>query len=135
MKSSIDIQDDVYKELIHSPLKAKGKVTGQFKKAHRPANSDKEDVVISTLANNVAQKQEAFVTVNIYVKDNLVNGQHEEDDARLRELCQLCFEVLGSIRGKDYRISFAPDSGQTIIDTEQGEHVISNKLLYQIINE
>lgn len=133
MKSNIDIQDDLYKDINHSALMEE--VSGKLKKKHRPANSNKEDVVISTLANNIAQKQEAFVTVNVYVQDYIVDGQYEENDARLKELCQLCFEVLDSIRGKDYRISFAPDEGQKIIDTEQGEHVISNKLLYQITNE
>lgn len=133
MKSDIDIQDELYKAINHSVLMET--VTGVLKKKHRPANSAKEDVVISTLANNIGQRQEAYATVNVYVKDNLVNGQYEENDKRLRTLCQLCFQVLDNIRGKDFRVSFAPDGGQTIIDTENGEHVISNKLLYQIINE
>lgn len=133
MKSSIDIQDDLYKDIIHSALMSE--VTGKLKKGYRPNGSDKEDVVITTLANATAQTQEAFVTVNVYVKDNNVDGQYEQNDARLRTLCQLCFQVLGHIRGRDYRVSFDNEKGQTILPTENGEHVISNKLLYQIVNE
>lgn len=133
MKSDIDIKDDVYKVILNSDLEEE--VTGELSKTKRPKDSKLEDIVISVLANNTAQEQEAFVVVNIYVKDDDVNGQYEECSPRLRTLCQLCFSLFENVRGQDYRLSLAEDKGQTVFDTENGEHVISNKLLYQIINE
>ena len=131
MKSDIDIKDDVYKIINHSPLEQA--VTGVLKKTKRPHNSKSEDIVISVLSNNTAQQQEAFVNVNIYVKDDDVDGQDEECSPRLRQLCQLAFDLFLNVRGHDFRLSL---NTQQVMEVEgTGEHLINNKLLYQIINE
>lgn len=130
MKSDIDIKDDVYKIINHSSLEEA--VTGALKKTKRPHNSKREDIVISVLSNKTAQQQEAFVNVNIYVKDD-VDGQYEECSPRLRQLCQLAFDLFLNVRGHDFRLSL---DTQQVMDVEgTGEHLINNKLLYQIINE
>ena len=67
MKSDIDIKDDVYKIVNRSPLHKA--VTGVLKKTLRPKDSDKEDIVISILANETKQAQTAYVNVNVYVPD------------------------------------------------------------------
>lgn len=131
MKSDIDIKDDVYKIINHSPLEQA--VTGVLKKTKRPHNSKSEDIVISVLSNNTAQQQEAFVNVNIYVKDDDVDGQDEECSPRLRQLCQLAFDLFLNVRGHDFRLSL--DTQQVMEVEGTGEHLINNKLLYQIINE
>ncbi len=131
MKSDIDIKDDVYKIINHSPLEQA--VTGVLKKTKRPHNSKNEDIVISVLSNNTAQQQEAFVNVNIYVKDDDVDGQDEECSPRLRQLCQLAFDLFLNVRGHDFRLSL--DTQQVMEVEGTGEHLINNKLLYQIINE
>lgn len=131
MKSDIDIKDDVYKIINHSPLEQA--VTGVLKKTKRPHNSKNEDIVISVLSNNTAQQQEAFVNVNIYVKDDDVDGQDEECSPRLRQLCQLAFDLFLNARGHDFRLSL--DTQQVMEVEGTGEHLINNKLLYQIINE
>ncbi len=131
MKSDIDIKDDVYKIINHSPLEQA--VTGVLKKTKRPHNSRSEDIVISVLSNNTAQQQEAFVNVNIYVKDDDVDGQDEECSPRLRQLCQLAFDLFLNVRGHDFRLSL--DTQQVMEVEGTGEHLINNKLLYQIINE
>lgn len=131
MKSDIDIKDDVYKIINHSPLEQA--VTGVLKKTKRPHNSKNEDIVISVLSNNTAQQQEAFVNVNIYVKDDDVDGQDEECSPRLRQLCQLAFDLFLNVRGHDFRLSL--DTQQVMEVDGTGEHLINNKLLYQIINE
>lgn len=133
MKSDIDIKDDVYKLIQKSELKKA--INGSVSKTKRPKNSDKEDVVISVLANNISQRQEAFVVVNVYVKDDDVNGQNEECSSRLRALCQICLSLFERVIGQDYRLSLSEDAGQKVIETDNAEHVISNKLLYQTINE
>lgn len=74
MKSDIDIKDDIYKHIKGSALEKA--VTGKLCKASkRPANSNKEDIIISILDNGSGQMQEAFVNVNIYVKDNIRDGE------------------------------------------------------------
>jgi len=75
MKSDIEIKDDIYQIIKGSTLEKA--VTGKLKKTRRPANSNKEDIVISILENGSGQVQEAFVNVNIYVSDDVRDGQAE----------------------------------------------------------
>lgn len=58
MKSDIEIKDDIYQIIKGSALEKA--VTGKLKKTRRPANSNKEDIVISILENGSGQVQEAF---------------------------------------------------------------------------
>lgn len=132
MKSDIDIKDDIYIALLNSPLMKE--VSGELCKRKRPQNSSAEDVVISVLVNNIAQKQMAYVNVNVYVKDDDIDGQNEEQSQRLRLLSQLSMQSVDAIHGKDYKVSFDDTDGQRVIESD-GEHIIKNKLLYQIINE
>lgn len=138
MKTDIDIKDDIWRVIKKSPLFKE--VTGELKKTSvRPKESRKEDIVISVLANNIRQKQLAYVNVNIYVADNYVDGQNEENSERLRRLCKMAFSVFENVRGVDFRLSLTDpnfDCGQRVIESEgTSEHVINNKILYQIINE
>lgn len=138
MKTDIDIKDDIWRVIKKSPLFKE--VTGELKKTSiRPKESRKEDIVISVLANNIRQKQLAYVNVNIYVADNYVDGQNEENSERLRRLCNMAFSVFENVRGVDFRLSLTDpnfDCGQRVIESEEtSEHVINNKILYQTINE
>lgn len=133
MKSDIAIKDDIYSIILDSPLHQM--VTGELSKTERPHKSRSEDIVISILANLTAQRQEAYVNVNIYCKDDDVNGQNEECSSRLRVLCDAAFDLFQRVRGKDFRLSIAEDNGQRVMPVDGGEHIINNKLLYQIINE
>lgn len=138
MKTDIDIKDDIWRVIKKSPLFKE--VTGDLKKTSvRPKESRNEDIVISVLANNIRQKQMAYVNVNIYVADNYVDGQNEENSERLRRLCNMAFSVFENVRGVDFRLSLTDpnfDCGQRVIESEgTSEHVINNKILYQIINE
>lgn len=139
MKSDIDIKDDVYNIISSSKLKAT--VTGSLCKRGRPyyctGTTGKEDICISILANRTSQIQEAFVNVNIYVQDQAItkkgNIQKEENTARLRELCQLSFSTFESVKGTGFRLSL--DEQRVVPCAETDEHIISNKLLYQTIND
>ena len=135
MKTDIDIKDDVY--MIVSKSALAGKITGVVSKTLRPANSRKEDVVISILANNNGRPQSAFVNVNVYVPDSAVKydvdnqtvTQYEEDSARLREICNLCKELFETYVGDTYRITL--DSQRVLSSSDDGAHIVNNKLLYQ----
>lgn len=138
MKSDIDIKDDIWRVINKSTLLKE--VTGKLKKTSiRPKGSRNEDIIISILANDTKQKQVAYVNVNIYVPDNDVDHQSEEDTTRLRKLCQMSFDLFDNVRGNDFRLSLTDpnfECGQRVIESVgTSEHVINNKLLYQIINE
>ena len=131
MKSDIEIKDDIYHIIKGSTLEKA--VTGKLKKTRRPANSNKEDIVISILENGSGQVQEAFVNVNIYVSDDVRDGQAEENSSRLRQLCKLATELLEVQRGEDYR--FTLDKQRVMEVNGKNEHFINNKLLYKQVNE
>lgn len=138
MKSDIDIKDDVWRVINKSALLKE--VTGELKKTSiRPKGSRSEDIIISILANDTKQKQVAYVNVNIYVADDNIDGQNEEKTARLRKLCQMSFDLFDNVRGNDFRLSLTDpnfECGQRVIESAgTSEHVINNKVLYQIINE
>lgn len=131
MKSDIDIKDDVYLFIKSSDLY--NAVDGKLSKTKRPTKSNKEDIIISILSNRNAQIQEAFVNVNIYVKDLARDNQTEENTIRLRELCKLAENVLKVGRGNDYRFVL---SSQRVFPVEgKNEHFINNRLLYRQCNE
>lgn len=132
MKTDQEIKQEVYDYIKGSVLEEA--VSGVLTKRKRPLNSKKEDIVISVLANVNAQRQEAFVNVNIYVPDQNVkkNGQFEEDGERLEELEKLSADFLNVFWVGPARISL---DTQRTLEVENGtEHVINNKLLYLIEN-
>lgn len=129
-KTDIDIRDDVYRIVKESYLSSE--ITGKVCTRQRPANSTKEDVVISVLSNNIADKQQAFVNVNVYVRDILVGSQNEEDTKRLRTLARICLDMFDSI-SDEYWITINEQKIYAIDSI--GYHVINNKLLYQYIDK
>jgi hypothetical protein len=135
MKNDEKIKDDLYAYVSTSALMTDQtkKVNGVLRKTLRPLDSENEDVVISILANQYGQVQESFINVNVYVKDVLRDGQYEENTARLRTLCDLCYEVFEHHCGTDY--DFWLDTQRVFPVDGKHEHFINNKLLYKTINE
>lgn len=133
MKSDILIKDDIRKIVKASPLASA--VTGSLcKQGVRPKGSDKEDIVISVIANENGQIQSAVVNVNIYVNDIIKkDGQNIEDSLRLRYLCGIASEVLEVGSGEDFR--FTLKSQRVLEVAEANVHVINNKLEYKQVNE
>lgn len=133
MKSDIRIKDDIYKFIRGTALP--NAVTGEIcKTGVRPKGSDKEDIVISVIANMNGQIQEAVVSVNIYVADDIKSdGQNQEATIRLRELATIASEVLEVGGGDDFR--FTLESQRVLASEETREHVINNRINYQNNNE
>ena len=131
MKTDIDIKDDIYNIILDSELYHA--VTGSLSKTIRRVDSDKEDIVISILANNNGQLQECFVNVNIYVKDVKRVNYWEEDTQRLRTLCKLSEKLFEVVNRGEFRITL--DSQRVFNVDENKEHMINNKLLYMQCNE
>ena len=141
MKSDIEIQKFVRSKLIDMEL-AKS-VTGKVCDRERPANSDKEDIMISVLANEGAgQIQTAFVNVNVYVSDifNSISDDWERDTIRCDYLCGLAKELY-SMQGGDFIViaerSTPPRVLPVKVEFEDGhtEHYINCKLFVKISNE
>ena len=133
MKSDIRIKDDIYKFIRGTALS--NAVTGEIcKTGVRPKGSDKEDIVISVIANMNGQIQEAVVNVNIYVADDIKSdGQSQEATIRLRVLGTIASEVLEMGGGDDFR--FTLESQRVLASEETREHVINNRINYQQNNE
>lgn len=131
MGTDIDIKDLVYSIVSESELAEN--ISGQIRKSLRPKDSTAEDIVISMLANENGEVQEAFVNVNVYVPDILIDGQAEENSSRLRELCTLCSELLEVQHGTGWRMTM--DTQRVMAVDGRDEHMINNKLLYKQINE
>lgn len=91
MKSDIDIAKFVYHKIKGTDLERN--VTGKLSDRGRPNKSDKEDIVISILANEgCGQIQRAYVNVNVYISDqwNARTKAWEKNTQRVGELCELC---------------------------------------------
>lgn len=140
MKSDIEIAKFVRSKIVGSEL-AKD-VNGKLSDRCRPNGSDKEDIVIAVLSNEGAgQYQQAFVNVNVYIKDlwNDTTNSWEQDTIRIGELCEKS-KFLFSIRDGDFH-AVPSESLQKVmslgIDFEDGhtEHFINNKIYIEINNE
>lgn len=130
MKTDIEIKDNVYSWIKTLPIVQI--VSGKLCTRLRPLNSDKEDIVISILANNFAQRQQSFINVNIYIKDVKIEGRNEENTKRLREISRMAYDQMKCLNN-DFRITL---NEQRILEVEAiGYHVINNKLLYEYIDE
>lgn len=134
MKTDIDIKDDVYNAIKDSELHRI--VNGILTKDPRPINSRAEDITISVLANRLGQIQEAFVTVNIFVRDQDKNGQWVENRPRLREISRVAAKLFESYHGDTFWLKLVEDEGQRVMELQAShEHFVSNKLLYKQANE
>lgn len=140
MKSDIEISKFVYRKIKGSDLERS--VTGKLSDRGRPNKSDKEDIVISVLANEgCGQIQRTYVNVNVYVSDqwNQETKAWEKHTNRVNELCDLC-KFLFCIRLDEYHV-VPQRCNQKVVSTgvpfEDGhtEHFINNKLYIEICNE
>lgn len=133
MITDIEIKDELYKLINGTELA--NEVTGVLSKRKRPKNSTKEDIIISVVANENGQKQEAVANVNIYVQDefNESTDQYEEASIRARHLSKLAEELLQVGRFQGARFTLAT---QRFVEVEgTNEHVINNRLSIIKINE
>ena len=132
MRSDVEIKDGIYSYIKGTRLLSA--VTGKLLKTRRPKNSDKEDIIITVLANEGNQRQEAVVNVNIYVEDNFIDGQPEEDSIRCRELGNVAKSVLETFRVDGARVTLSRPP--RVFDAEDIPwHIVNCRLNYQLINE
>ena len=117
MTSSNEIKTIIYKIIKGSPLEneiiSKG---GSLYRNSRPTNSNKEDIVISVLANRNAQFQMAYVNVNIYVPDIRRDNDYIEDETRTKILQKKAIDLFKEIVHNDYKIEI--ESQETLLHTK-----------------
>lgn len=130
MKNDEQIKKDVLDYIMTTELP--DAVSGIVKRDRRPTDSDKEDVIISVLANENGQIQVCTVNVNIYVKDELAGRQKDPHHDRLNELASIAAEIFEVFRGEHYRAHL---KAQRITAVGEDEHVITNKIEYKQVNE
>lgn len=145
MKSDIDIVDDVYNYLrdnadFWSEMSAYGFASTSLVKETRQGGV--ENIVISVLANggNLDDIQEAFVNVNVFVKDlknvESTEGAGEvttyyENRNRIRPICQIMDKYL-SMYGETFLVDL--DEQRVLADEATHTHFVNNKVLYKQIN-
>lgn len=130
MKNDEQIKDDILEYIFTTEIPAE--VSGVIKRDRRPRDSDKEDVIISVLANENGQIQDATVNVNIYVKDKPAGNQYDPDHERLDILADMSQRVLDVFHGDGFRAHLI---AQRITAVGEDEHVITNKISYKQNNE
>ena len=131
MKTSGEIATGIYKYVKEH---LGGLISGQVINDKDRIETGKEDIVIKVLANNLAQLQESYVNVNIYVPDVLRKEVYVRKDERVIQLERAAMDLFE----KPFRVDGARVviENQTTLASNNGrDHVINNKLLYQIINE
>ena len=130
MKNDEEIKEDVQEYIFTTELP--DAVSGVVKLDRRPDGSRKEDVIISILANENGQIQDATVNVNIYVADSPAGTQYDPNHERLKVLAALSSRIFEVFRGRDYRAKLL---AQRITAVAEHEHVITNKINYKQNNE
>lgn len=132
MKTEDDIRQDVYNLIKGSELQTA--ITGKLCREDRPLDSELEDITIRVPSNVNGQIQAAYVYVNIYVQDELVEGRYQQNTLRTQALERLAADLFNVYNSHDsYRITL---ESQTVNQFETtNEHIIINRLLYRQSNE
>lgn len=149
MKTDIQIQDDIFRELVQdtsflNSLKSYGFAEPFILTIPRPTNERRNVCVISILANDGAgEVQSAFVNVNVFVNDLSivdttvgVEGSSVEryvpDYGVIRPVATLFAERLALVHGDTFRVTL--DAQRVLNDEVSHQHFINNKLLYKQLN-
>lgn len=121
----LDVQDYIFTTELPD------EVSGVIKRDRRPRGSEAEDVIISVLANENGQIQNATVNVNIYVKDKPAGNQYDPNHERLERLADISQRIFEVFRGDGFRAHLLSQR----ITALENEHVITNKIEYKQNNE
>lgn len=133
MKSDIEIRDILYNAIKDSALEQSVVNTGgKLYKNQRPANSGREDIVISVLDGLSGQLQSSVINVNIYVQDVARGEDMIENETRVRELSRLAVELMEDFTEGDYRFKIEKQLCLKVEGVD--EHCINNKVVLTILN-
>lgn len=131
MKTSRQIQGDIYRLLRHSGLYAE--ITGEvYRQGMRPRDSRKEDAIVAFTAGLPGQIQEGVVTVNIYVPDidPRDDGVMVEDSERTEQLETLAQAWVDELKSPGYLFRLA-DTIHTTAEPSISQHIVVVRLRYR----
>lgn len=131
MKTESEIHTEFYHILKDSDVHklAGGKI---YKAPNiRPLNSTTDDIVISTLSSGIAQIQEADLNINIFVHDEMVEGQ-AVPSPKVKELERAALDLLESIVQNDYNAKLVIQRVYKVEGVNQ--HCINNRIYYRTNN-
>jgi hypothetical protein len=130
MKQTYDIESIVYQDLKKNQALT-DELNGGIYLGQRPLNSDKEDVVISTIALTQEFKpQLATTNINVHVADKTVAiggiQQKVEDRVRLKQLSAL---VLSAIRSSSIQgIKIVVENQSTLTEPDISQHFVNIRI-------
>ena len=136
-KTSRQIQGDVYRKLLKSPI-AETITGGVYREGLRPRDSPNEDAVVIFTAGVTGDIQSGVVTINIFVPDidPFENGVLTEDSARTEEIERAAQRWVDSLSTRDSNYRFRLQ--QTIATDEAlelHEHFIVVRLEYDFFGD
>ena len=141
-RTTIDIASIIYRHLKLSVLMTdSGRPTGDLYLYQRPLNSDKEDVVVNTLASVRGEVfQTSIININIYVPnlsvkdDQGIKDRTQPDLARLSHLATLAEESLSDV--EHYAGEYYFDIEQDLSPEPDGndQHYIQFRIEFRALN-
>lgn len=91
------------KEIFNILKESEITISGNIYIDSRPLNSEKEDIVVRTLAMNGGQRQAGVVNVNIHVPNlHLIGDNTQPDRKRLNTIGNACLNALDDVWGRNY---------------------------------
>lgn len=128
MRTNIEVIDLIYQ--ILKPLEEG--LSGGIYKIQRPANSNKEDIVINSLILASGDIQKGTFNINIHVPDLLIRfknqTQNQPDLKRLKELNKLVKSKIDEIYNKDYNLFVLWEN--TLKDIDAKNHYINIRIQF-----
>lgn len=128
MRTNIEVIDLIYQ--ILKPLEEG--LSGGIYKIQRPANSNKEDIVINSLILASGDIQKGTFNINIHVPDLLIRfknqTQNQPDLKRLKELNKLVKSKIDEIYNEDYNLFVLWEN--TLKDIDAKNHYINIRIQF-----
>ncbi|CVK17257.1 hypothetical protein Ga0061079_1344 [Apibacter mensalis] len=128
MRTNIEVIDLIYQ--ILKPLEEG--LSGGIYKIQRPANSNKEDIVINSLILASGDIQKGTFNINIHVPDLLIKfknqTQNQPDLKRLKELNKLVKSKIDEIYNEDYNLFVLWEN--TLKDIDAKNHYINIRIQF-----
>ncbi|MDQ6482333.1 hypothetical protein [Dyadobacter sp. LHD-138] len=104
MKTVLDMGVEVYK-LVNVPVLT-NTISGGIYRNTRPADSDREDIVVNTVTLGDGTRQHGIANINIYAKDICVARSNIllADTSRLKTLTELVKPLVEEIDGDGFAL-------------------------------
>lgn len=138
MKTGIEMVQDGYQLLnVDAVLSL---ISGKIYLFERPQNSDKQDIVLNTLALTNDQLQQGVFNVNYHcpnIKGLVIAGETDNtqpDIVSMLQVVKVILSILNQYQGFDYRLS-AQTSGLPIKDNGDGSWYINTRVNYSAFQQ